>query len=531
VTAEPDQPFPARNLGDGVSEPSPFDDGLQSTLPPVADEAGTPQRRFNLRGRTLRQHAARGTLINSGFMVGLNFMQLVRGFIVAGFLTRADYGVWGTLAVSLGTLLLLKSIGIGDKYIQQDEDDQELAFQKAWTLELLLTGIAVVVLLAALPLIALMYGEQKLLLPGLVLIFAIPAGLLQMPVYAYYRQMEFLRQRTLQAIEPVTVFVVAIALAWAGAGYWALFVGSFVGAYAGGIVALIYSPYKLRFRYDSGTMRSYWSFSWPILIAAAGGMVIGQTSILAADIKFGLAGAGTLALATQLAAFSQRADQLVSGSLYPAVCAVKDRTDLLFESFVKTNRLALMWAVPFGFGVALFCHDFVHFGIGSKWQPAVVLLQVYGVVVAIGHVAFNWDVYMRARGETRPMAVAATAATVAFLITGIPLLFVAGMPGLAVGVAVQMVVHLMCRAYYLRRVFDGFEFLAHAVRGLLPAVPAVLAILVLRVLETGERTPRLAVAEFALYGAITLGATLWLEAKLIREVFGYVRARPAQAAT
>ena len=37
--------------------------------------------------------------------------------------------------MSLGTLVWLKQVGIGDKYIQQDEGDQERAFQKAFTLE------------------------------------------------------------------------------------------------------------------------------------------------------------------------------------------------------------------------------------------------------------------------------------------------------------------------------------------------------------------------------------------------------------
>ena len=40
--------------------------------------------------------------------------------------------------------------------------------------------------------------------------------------------------------------------------------------------------------------------------------------------------------------------------MYPAICAVQDRLELLRESFVKSNRLALMWAMPFGVGIALF---------------------------------------------------------------------------------------------------------------------------------------------------------------------------------
>ena len=54
-----------------------------------------------------------------------------------------------------------------------------------------------------------------------------------------------------------------------------------------------------------------------------------------------------IALAATIQSFTDSADQLVTGALYPAICAVRDRTGLLHESFVKSNRLALMWAVPF----------------------------------------------------------------------------------------------------------------------------------------------------------------------------------------
>ena len=517
-------------LGDGLHEPSAFEDGIHT--PETVDPAGPardPRARFNLRGRSLREHAARGTLINTAFLVGLSFLGLARGFLLAGFLAREDYGVWGTVAVSLSLVLTLKSLGVGDKYVQQDEADQEQAFQRAWTLEALLTGICMVVLIALLPLMVLLYGEQKLLAPALIMIFALPAGLLQMPVFIYYRQMDFLRQRTLQAIEPVVALLVSLGLAIAGFGYWALFIGVFAGAYAAGAAALYHAPYKLAFRYDKGTMREYWSFSWPLLAAAGGGMVIAQTSMIAMEAKLGLAGAGTLTLAGNITQFSDRVDRLVTGSLYPAICAVKDRTDLLFETFVKSNRLALMWAVPFGLALTLFSSDFVDFGIGEKWRPAVILLQVYGVVVAIGKIAFNWDAFLRARGDTRPMAIAATAAAVAFLVTGLPLLFVAGLRGFAIGIGIQMLVHLAFRVYFLRRLFKEFAFLSHALRAWAPVLPAVAVVLIARSLESGQRTGWDALAEIALFGAVTAAGTWRMERKLLREMVGYVRARAAPA--
>src|SRR3954467_6081522 len=115
----------------------------------------------------LRGLAARGTLVNAAFEIGLNSLALVKGFIVAAFLTRSEYGIWGILVVVLVSLLWLKQVGIGDKYIQQREGDQQLAFQKAFTLELAFNAIFTLVLAAAIPLVALIYDQPKLIAPGL----------------------------------------------------------------------------------------------------------------------------------------------------------------------------------------------------------------------------------------------------------------------------------------------------------------------------------------------------------------------------
>ena len=120
--------------------------------------------RFGLAaGRSLRQHAARGTIVNSAFDVGLSLLGLLRGLILASLISTSDYGLWGILVIALGTLLWLKQAGIGDKYIQQDEPDQELAFQKAFTLEAMFSGVFMVLLALAVPVAAVMYGRSEIM--------------------------------------------------------------------------------------------------------------------------------------------------------------------------------------------------------------------------------------------------------------------------------------------------------------------------------------------------------------------------------
>jgi O-antigen/teichoic acid export membrane protein len=495
-----------------------------------AGDGPSLEGRVELRpGETLRNRAARGTIITGAFLAALNALGIVKGLLVAALLTTTEYGVWGVLFVTLNGLLWLKHVGVSDKYVQQEEPDQELAFQKAFTIEVLFSGALLVLLLAAVPALAAITGHDELIAPGLVLAAALPAGALAAPVWVFYRRMDFLRQRLLQSVDPVVGFVVTVVLALAGAGYWSLVVGIAAGAWCSALAALASSPYRLALRFDRGTLREYVGFSWPVLVATLAGMLIAQLSVLAGEAELGLAGAGAIALGATLVSYTDRIDQVITATLYPAICAVRDRTDLLFESFVKSNRLALMWGIPFGAGLSLFASDLVEFVIGEEWRPAVGLIQAFGIMAALNHIGFNWEAYYRARGDTRPLAVVTVITLVAFLVVVLPLLAADGLNGFALGMAVMAVVALAGRWFYVSRLFPGFAAARHAARAIAPTLPAAGAVLLVRLAESGERSFAMALGELALYLAVTAAFTLVLERPLLREVLGYLRRAPVPA--
>jgi O-antigen/teichoic acid export membrane protein len=384
----------------------------------------------------LRRIAARGTLINGMFDVALTGLGLVRGLVVAAFLTREEYGVFGVLAATLATLLWLKQVGVGDKYIQQDDDDQERAFQTAFTLELALSAIFFVVVLAAVPVMALVYGEPSLLAPGLVVSLAVIGAALQTPIWPYYRSMDFFRQRMLQAVDPLVGLVLTIGLAAAGLGYWALVTGVVAGAFAGAAVAVWKSPYRLRLRWTPGALREYASFSWPLLAASASGVIIAQSATFVSELELGLAGVGAVALASSVVATTGRVDQVVTNTLYPAICRIVDRRDALAEAFLKSNRLALIFGLPFGVGLALFAEALITDVLGERWLPALGLLQVFALIAAADQLGFNWSAFYRAVGRTRPMAIVNVTMAVVFCAVALPLLLSEGLRGLAIGMAV-----------------------------------------------------------------------------------------------
>ncbi|MBA2504445.1 MAG: oligosaccharide flippase family protein [Thermoleophilaceae bacterium] len=463
--------------------------------------------------------------MNAAFMVGVQTLGLLKGLVVAAFLTRSDYGIWGILVVSLVTLALLKEVGVSDKYLQQDESDQELAFQKAFTIDGMLNCLLLVVIVVALPLFALAYGLPELLLPGLVLAINVPLVTLQAPFWILYRRLDFKRQRALQSIDPIVGFVVTVGLAVAGFGYWSLVFGAVAGTGAAAIVAVRESPYKLAFKYDRGTLRQYASFSWPLFIAAGSSLLVAQSAMLVGEAALGLAAVGALALASQITLYTDRVDAIISQTLYPAVCAVKDRTQLLFETFVKSNRLGLMWGMPFGVGLALFAPALIDHVLGQRWQPAVGLIQALGLIAAINQFAFNWTAYYRALDNTRPIATVYVAYTVVFLSVGMPGLVFVGLDGFAMGIGAATTVSLGLRVYYMKKLFPGFNPLAHAARAAGPALIAAATVGGIRAVGGAPSPGWLALGELVAFILVVLGSTVAFERDLIREMTGYLRGR------
>lgn len=476
-------------------------------------------------GVDLRARTARGTLITAGFLVVVNGLQLVKGVAVASFLTTSQYGTWGLLLAAFLTVMTFGAVGVDDKYIQQDDPDQVRAFEVAFTMQTLLAGVLIVAMLIGIPAFALLYGHTSMIAPGLALAAAVPATVLQMPLWVHYRRMNFGRQRLLQAIDPVVSLVAVLSLAAAGLGLWALVCGELIGTWCAAVVAFRSSPYRARFRWERQALRDYTSFSWPLFVSATCTVLWIQVPVTVSSRLLGVAAVAGIALAANIAQFTTQVDNVVTQSLYPAICAVKDQAHLLFESFWKSNQLALLWATPLGAAAALFAADFIHYVIGEKWHFALPLIIAFGINAVLNQIGFNWTAFFRAIGDTRPIGVTMVVQLIAMLTIGIPLLIVDGLVGFGIGMCAATTVAVALRLWYLKRIFPSLGFISHIVRGIGPTLPGVAAVLLVRLADPGPRSPLRVLAEAFMFSVVVIATTLVFQRPLLTESFGYLRGR------
>jgi O-antigen/teichoic acid export membrane protein len=477
----------------------------------------------------LRRRTVRGALVNALFLGGADALILAQGLIVTVLLGPRSIGLYGIVTTTAVTVAALRRVGIDEAFVQQREGDQEAEFQRAFTLELTVGAAFSLVLLCAAPIVSLAYGDGQLLALTAAVAYLPTAFALQAPTWIFFRRMDFVRVRLLQALVPVLTFCATVPLAALGVGVWSLVIGPAVGNAVAVIAGIAVSPYRLALRFDREARDRYFRFSWPVFVAAASLLLVSQGQMLAFTLHGRLLAAGYITLAVTLTRYADRADQIIATTIYPAICVVRDQIGTLREIFVTSNRVALIWVLPFCAGFILFAPDLVHFVLGDKWRPAILLLQGLAGTAAIQQLGYNWFSFYRARGDSSRQAVEAAVSAVAFLALAVPGLFAWGSWGFIGGRLAGAVLVLGVRRHYVRRLL-GLELLTVAVRGAAPLVVSTLAVLVLRALVwTGPRSVAQAVTEIVVFLGVTAALTWLTEQRMVRELLAQVAGSRGEA--
>src|SRR3954454_6368779 len=498
-------------------------------VPPVPAADLPPLDRPPAARGDLRRRIVRGTVINAVALATVDLLVVAQGLIVTRLLGPSAIGLYGIVTVTTMTVVALKRVGVDEAFVAQDEPEQAVEFQRAFTIELAISAVFSLILCTLAPVVAAVYGDSRLLALMAATAYLPLAFALQAPTWIFFRRMDFARQRLLQGVVPLVTFVVTVPLAAAGVGVWSLVIGPAVGNLAGVLAAVRASPYPLALRWERATARRYLRFSAWVLLSAAARLVVLQGQVLALDLHDGLRAVGFVTLAATFARYVDRADQIVTVTIYPAICAIRGRTAALAELFVRSNRATLLCTLPAAAGIVLFAQALVDHVLGSAWDGAVVLMQGLAVAAALQQVGFNWFSFYRAHGDSRPGAVEASWGAVAFCALAVPGLLVAGFTGFVLGRCAGVVVQLAIRARYVRALLPSVRGRDVFARPLLPTALGVLAVVALRlVLGSGDAVAR-ALAELALFVAVVTGGSIALERDLLRELAAALGGRGALA--
>lgn len=338
--------------------------------------------------RDLRSQAVKGVFWTGLGQIMRQVIQVVGSITLARLLVPDDFGVLGMAMFFVGIGQLFADFGIGSAIVQSRMDDRVVLSTCFW-LNMAVAGTMALTILIASPWIAEFYQRQDLTPVVAVLsINLLIAGIQVVPQAMLYRDMRFADLARAQVLGSLAGASVAIAMAWSGAGVWALVAQPLVGS----CISLCLCIAALRWR-------PYLEFSWvrtePLArfsFALLGTNLVGYANRNIDSMLVGrFLGAGPLgiySMAIQLMLYPlQQVSSVIVRVLFPTLVQIKDDPERLRGAYLKAVGAIAFITFPMMAGLFAVADDFVLVVFGESWVLMTPILKILAWVGMMQSVA------------------------------------------------------------------------------------------------------------------------------------------------
>lgn len=469
----------------------------------------------------LRRDVIRGLAWKSVSQLVTQGSRVAVGLVIARLLTPDEYGL-AAMAIAFSALaLVIADPALGAALIQRatlTEADRSTVF---WFTVAAGLACTVAALLLARPVADFFGNEDVAPLFAVESITFLLVALSATQTALLTREMAFRSLELRDMAGTVTGAVAAIALAFAGAGAWAIIAQSVVSASVATALIWRFSTWRPSLTFSLDSLRSSGSFGGKLFVARLASYLNLNADNLLIGRYLGAGPLGVYALAynvmiTPLA----RVAAPVHGVLFPALARLQGDPDRLGRAWLRGTRLTAAVTVPGFLGMLAVAPDFVPVVLGTRWNDAVPVLQLLclaGIVQALqSTLASILQATNRAGTYLRFMLFSSTLNVTAFAV-GLEWGLVGVAASFAVAKALQLPVFplLGCRSVEL-----PVREYARALRGVLEAAVGMLAVVVaareLLIWAGAGAAPRL-VLLIVLGGASYVALVLWRAPALTQE--------------
>ncbi len=467
--------------------------------------------------------AGRGFIITFAFTAVTQGLLLIQGLAVPRLLGPETVGLFALAIAAMSVGATLKELGTSEKLVQDRHADLPVAYSVAFTIELIISSALFVILMVAAPFVADFYDKPVLVPMMAVLGITLFTGaFLALPGALFDRKLNYLRQNMVNAVGPIVGFAVTVPMAIAGYGVWSLV----YGAVAPMVVAVIITwsvALRPRLRLQRDYLRGFLSYGWPLWLSRMLGLSTTVIGTLVISRVISIEALGYFAVAQSIGERAVIVDGVISRTLFPILCRVQDDLAGQRRAFTITNRITAMWSGVIGFGVALFATDLIHLILGEKWAPAGFLFRMEGLSVVTLSIGWSWDIFYRARSQTKPTLVWSIMSEAWVFVILLPATVLWGLTGAAWAVFALGVIALPVRQVFMRRIFPDVNLLADVWRELLAVGVVALLVAALRS-KTGPPSSIIELLGLGLvFGVAALGALAIVDCALITDLIGRLR--------
>jgi O-antigen/teichoic acid export membrane protein len=383
-------------------------------------------------GRT----AVRGVFWTGFGQLLRQLIQVIGSVVLARLLVPEDFGLLGMGLFFIGIGQLFADFGIGTAIIQARSDDRVILSSCFW-LNIGVAGVLALALFAASPLIADFYRRSDLAPLVAALSFnLLLAGLQSVPSALLYRDMRFADLARAQVLGSLSGAAVAIALAWYGAGVWALVAQPLVGSAVVLLVSMVALRWLPRIEYSWPKVAPLARFSFALLGTNLVGYGNRNFDSLLVGRFLGAGPLGLYAMAIQLMLYPlQQVSSVIVRVLFPTLVQIREDLPRLRSAYLKAVGAIAIVTFPMMGGLFAVTDDFVAVVFGPDWSGMVPVLKVLawvGMMQSVGTTVGTIYLSMGRPGVALRVSLIAAPVLIGGMIAGLHW----GILGVAIGYAI-----------------------------------------------------------------------------------------------
>jgi len=322
----------------------------------------------------LGRRALRGGIVSVATQYGNGILQIVAAIVLARLLTPADFGLVAIITVLTSFAPLLIDFGLGDATTQRSKITPSQISSLFWLGVGVATAVAVVVA-ACSPLIAAIYRQPALQPIALCTsISFVLWGISNQHLALLRRTMQFGRIARIQLLGTLAGIVVAIVLAVAGFGYWALVARPIANALCVAAGAWLGCPWRPGPPAFDGEVKSMVRFGVHVV-----GFSVTYTVAKAVD-RIGLG----LFYRPEQVGYYQNAITLYESSIFQvfaqvhtvgsaALSKLQSNTNALRQKYAAALSALAFFVMPAAAILSVTGEDVAVILLGKKWQAAGLL--------------------------------------------------------------------------------------------------------------------------------------------------------------
>lgn len=315
---------------------------------------------------------------------GRILLQIVRtgvSIVLARLLAPSDFGLMAVAFVVAQFVDVIQDLGTGRALIQRPRLSREL-FDSVFVINIAMgSALALLVALCAEP-IALAYGQPRDL-PSILRYMALgfvlgSAANAQRGVMI--RRMEFRRLAVIDVLAATVNGAVAIGMALAQFGVWAMVLGHLASIAFSTTAAWLLSPWLPRARIRREDWLEIQGFSINLTVSNVLGFLLSNADSLLITRLLGADAMGCYSLAQRFTLPARSAVIAVLGVLTPVLSRMEEDNAALWRRLHRAASAVSLVLYPFLIGIALVADLFVEVALPPRWQCVVPVAQ--GLAVA-----------------------------------------------------------------------------------------------------------------------------------------------------